>query len=399
MKNVKTRVGIISMASLALSGSVVGSAIAAISQDFPDTPISTVQMLSTLPGLGALIITLIAGQMAMRVSKKNLVLLGVALVTIGGLVPAFWNSSMVGLLVCSVILGMGVGFISTINPMLVSQYFDGEERSTMMGVNTGVTSLGSMILTGVGGYLGGENWRNLFWVFLVGILVFLLVLFFLPNDTVDASASQDAHKAPKQSTWAVIKGLAPSVYVMYLIVFLLGVAFTAYMANLSIVVAERGVGGTAMTGYINAIGTIGGIITGFGLKYIRKFTKPNTLAFGFLLLIVTLGLTYFFANPIVLMIAAIFSSMAMVTVLATSPFLLSMMARPEQIPVIMSIYAFVNSLSSTLAPKIISFLNIPAGGPSFVFAAAVSAVVVVGLVVTRFGAKAEHGNFIPDGRS
>lgn len=398
MNNIKTRIGVISMASLAMAGSVTGAAIAAIAKDFPDTPISTVQLLSTLPGLGALIITLIAGQMAMRISKKNLVLLGIALVTIGGLIPAFWNSSMVGLLTCSVILGMGVGFISTLNPMLLSQYFDGEERSTMMGINTGVTSLGSMILTGVGGYLGGENWRNLYWVFIVGILVFLLVLFFLPNDKVENEAGKENTIHPKTSTLAVVKSLSPSVYVMYFIVFLLGIAYTAYMANLSIVVAERGVGGTAMTGYINAIGTIGGIATGFGLKYIRKFTKPNTLAFGFLMLIITLALTYFFASPVVLMIAAVFSAVAMVTVLATSPFLLSMMARPEQIPVIMSVYAFVNSLSGALAPKIIALLHIPAGGPSFIFAGVVSAVVVIGLVVTRFGAKVEHGDFIPDGR-
>ena len=98
------------------------------------------------------------------------------------------------------------------------------------------------------------------------------------------------------------------------------------------------------------------------------------------------------------MIAAVFSAVAMVTVLATSPFLLSMMARPEQIPVIMSVYAFVNSLSGALAPKIIALLHIPAGGPSFIFAGVVSAVVVIGLVVTRFGAKVEHGDFIPDGR-
>ena len=157
------------MATLAMSGSVAGSAIAAISKSFPDTPISTIQLLSTLPGVGSLIITLVAGQMAMRVSKKSLVLLGVALVTLGGLVPAFWNSSVAGLLACSVILGMGVGFISTLNPMILTQYFEGEERSSMMGFNTGMTSLGTMILTGVGGFLGGSNWRHLYWVFAFGM--------------------------------------------------------------------------------------------------------------------------------------------------------------------------------------------------------------------------------------
>lgn len=73
MNKMKTRIGVVSMATLAMSGSVAGSAIAAISKSFPDTPISTIQLLSTLPGVGSLIITLVAGQMAMRVSKKSLV--------------------------------------------------------------------------------------------------------------------------------------------------------------------------------------------------------------------------------------------------------------------------------------------------------------------------------------
>ncbi|MFR0585128.1 MFS transporter [Lactobacillus porci] len=396
MDKTKIKIGVVSMATLAMSGSVAGSAIAAISKSFPTTPISTIQLLSTLPGLGSLIISLIAGQMAMHISKKKLVLLGVALVTIGGLLPAFWNSSIVGLLICSIVLGMGVGFVSTINPMLLSQYFEGEERSTMMGVNTGFTSLGSMILTGVGGFLGGSNWRHLYWVFAVGIIVFLLVLFCLPNDKVDASAAGETASKPKTSTWSVIKSLSPSVYLIYLVVFLLGIAFTAYMANLSIVVAQKNMGGTAMTGMINAVGTIGGIIAGLGFKYLRKFTKPNTLAAGFVFLIITLAVTYYFNNTIALMIAAIFSSVAMVTVMSTAPFMLSMVSAPQQIPVVMSVFAFVNGLSSAIAPKLISWCHVPAGAPSFVFAGIISAVVVVVLVATRFEKKVESGQLLAD---
>lgn len=74
MDKTKIKIGVVSMATLAMSGSVAGSAIAAISKSFPTTPISTIQLLSTLPGLGSLIISLIAGQMAMHISKKQLVL-------------------------------------------------------------------------------------------------------------------------------------------------------------------------------------------------------------------------------------------------------------------------------------------------------------------------------------
>lgn len=389
--NIKTKIGVISMASLGMAGTIVGSAIAAIAQSFPDVPISTVQLLSTLPGLGSLLITLIAGQMAMRISKKTLVLLGIALVTIGGMIPAFWNQSIYGLLACSIILGMGVGFISTLSPMLLSQYFDGEERSTMMGINTGVTSLGAMILTAVGGYLGGSHWQNLYLVYSFGIVIFFITLFFLPKDQVERTfTNKEKQKQTKQK-------LNTYVFIVYFVVFLLGIAFTAYMANLSIVVAEKGMGGTTLTGFINAVGTIGGIATGLGFKYVRKFTKPNTLAFGFIFLLTTLVLTYFFANTAILMIAAIFSSVAMVTVMATAPFMLSMLSEPQQIPLVMSLYAFVNGLSSAIAPKIISLLHIPAGAPSFIFAGVICLVVILLLFLTNFEKKTESGRLLPEG--
>jgi MFS family permease len=396
MNNLKVKIGVVSMASLAMSGTVISSAIAAISHDFPTVPISTIQLLSTLPGLGSLIITLIAGQMAMHISKKTLILIGVALVTLGGVIPAFWNSSIIGLLLCSVILGTGIGFISTLNPMILSEQFEGEERSSMMGVNTGTTSLGMMLLTGIGGILGGQNWRHLYWVFLIGVVVFILVLVCLPKDEVIKEVIIKDGKKKKTSTFTLFKNINLNAYVIIFIAFLLGLSYTAYMANLSIVVAERGVGGTAMTGIIGAVGTFGGIFAGFGLKYIRKLTKPNTLAFGFLFLLIALVITCLFASPIVLMIASIFSGMSMVMVLATCPFLLSMVSRPSQIPLVMSIYAFVNSLSAALAPKLISMLHIPAGIPSFIFAGVVCLVVAVVLILTQFGKKAESGQMIPE---
>lgn len=394
MDKFKTRIGVVSMATLAMSGSVAGSAIAAISKSFPNTPISTIQLLSTLPGLGSLIITLIAGQMAMHVSKKNLVLLGVALVIAGGMIPAFWNNSVIGLLACSVVLGMGVGFISTLNPMILTEEFEGEERSSMMGINTGMTSLGSMVLMAVGGFLGANNWRHLYWVFGLGIIVFLLVLFCLPSDKVVKVADEKTGK--QESIWTIIKGLNPYVYWIYLAVFILGLAYTAYMANLSIIIMAKHIGGTATTGAINSFGTFIGIFAGLGFKYVRKATKPNTLAAGFFFLVITLALTYFFNNIIALAIAAAFSAVTMVTIMPTATFMLSMLCKPEQVPVVMSIFAFINGLSSAIAPKIISWLHVPTGAPSFVFAGTLAAIVVIILLVTRFEKKVESGSLLQD---
>ena len=75
----------------------------------------------------------------------------------------------------------------------------------------------------MGGFLGGSNWRHLYWVFAFGIVVFLLVLFCLPKDEVIRESFNGSHeKVEKESTWQIFKGLNPYVYWVYLAVFILG---------------------------------------------------------------------------------------------------------------------------------------------------------------------------------
>ena len=72
-----------------------------------------------------------------------------------------------------------------------------------------------------------------------------------------------------------------------------------------------------------------------------------------------------------------------------------MIAKPEHIPVVMSIYAFINGLAGAIEPKIMSALGIAAGAPTLFFSAIVVAVVGIVLLVIRFGKKAENGELIP----
>lgn len=392
--NLKTKIGVVSMVSLNLSAVVAGSAIAAIAASFPDVPISTVQLLTTLPGLGSLLITLIAGQLATKISKKTLALLGVTLITIGGLLPSVLNQSIYLMLLCSMVLGAGLGFVTTINPMLVSDLFEGEERSNVMGMSTGTTSLGGMILMALGGFLGANNWRHLYWVYGVGILVFLLILFCLPKD--NPQVSQEAGQQDKNSVFTSIKDTNPHTLVVYIAIFVMVVAYNAYMANLSLAIVEKGIGDTAVTGLVNAIGTVGGIIAGFGFAAIRKITKPNTLAFGFFSTALALLLTYFATNIITLALGAIFSGIGMVAVMASAPFLLSMLSKPQHIPVVMTIYAFINGLAGALAPKIVSGVGIATGTPSLLFGAILTIIVGVALIILNFGEKAESGALLQE---
>ncbi|WP_461211613.1 hypothetical protein, partial [Desulfocurvus sp. DL9XJH121] len=86
-----------------------------------------------------------------------------------------------------------------------------------------------------------------------------------------------------------------------------------FMANQSIVLAGKGKG-TAYTAIVTAIGNIGGILTAFSLKYIRKFSKTNTMAYGFIAFALSFICIEFFGNPVMHVLGNMFSGMGIVMV-------------------------------------------------------------------------------------
>lgn len=161
-KKIPLAIGILSMNLLLMSASVVGAAIAAIAKSFPKEPISKVQMLSTIPQLGQVIATLIFTWLTYIMTRKNISLVAILFVIVGGLIPAFYNSNLNIILACMIAIGFGTGLISNVGPVLLQEHFEGETRATVMGWSVGVNSVGMMAFTAIGSALGSTDWRNLF---------------------------------------------------------------------------------------------------------------------------------------------------------------------------------------------------------------------------------------------
>ncbi|MEZ0116730.1 MFS transporter [Heyndrickxia faecalis] len=384
-KKLSLVVGILSMNLLLMAGSVVGAAIAAIAKSFPKEPISKVQMLSSLPTLGQLIATLIFSYLAFRLTQKNLGLLAVGLVTIGGLVPAFWNSSLNVMLACMVVMGFGLGLISNVGPILLQRHFEGEERASVMGWSVGVTNIGMMVLTAFGGILGGTDWRNLFWVYAIAAAVFLLVFFLIPKDEIE----KNGEKGEKTNVFKVLKSLNGYVYFILIVTFVTSLCMMTFLSNLSIAIAQKGSGGTTYTGMVQAIGNIGGILTAFGLKYIRKLTKRDTIAWGFIAFALAFVCIVFSSNIVMHVIGNMFSGMGIVLINATIPYELSILSNPKQFTVAISMNTLISSLAGVISPIMLAAVHIPAGYSSFVAGAVLSLAMAAVLFVIRFGTKVE----------
>lgn len=382
MNKTKMKISILSMGLLTMSFLVITNAFGAMTKSFPDVPVAKIQMIGTVPSLGTLIATLVVGVLAVKFSKKSLSLVGLGLTTLGGLLPLVFHDSVDMLIGCAFVLGFGLGFVNTLIPMIISIFFEGEERNELMGKNTAMNSLGSILMMLGGGLLGAKNWVNSYWVFILGILVFLLVLFALPNDKVNKDEKNSNTSATK-----ILKNLNGYVWLIGFVTLLMGILYTIYPTNLSIVINQKNFGSTSATGIVNAVGTAGGFIAGFSLKYLNKMFKDKIIASGF----ITLGLTFLLgriANNIILIaIGGILSGFAMSMIMSTIPFYMSLVSHKYELAVSMMVFQFMNSIGGFISPVLLNLIHVKAGQDSFTFGCICCFVIGIICILTNLGKK------------
>ena len=386
----KLVIGILSLSLLTMVGSAVGVAINAIAKSFPNEPISRIQMLSSLPTLGQLVITLLFSFLAFHISKKNLGLMAAAIVAISGIIPLFINNNLTILLACSVLTGVGVGLLSNVSPLLMQKNFENEERATLMGWGSGVNNLGSMIITMLAGILGGRDWRNLYFVYLIAVIVFFLVLFLLPKDVVNENKMHENSGQPKKDKkmLSAIKGLNKYVYILLFITFFMSLSLMINVMNISMVFGQKG-HGTTYTSLISSVGTIGGIACAFGMSYVRKVVKNNPIAWGFLAFTSAFCLMALTDNFIFAALGAMLNGAGVVLVGSSIPFEMSQLCTEDEFAVAIPFQQLISSLAGIIAPSLLSFVKIDAGINQYLAGMVMCLVISLLLFISRFGKKVE----------
>src|SRR5699024_3651879 len=79
------------------------------------------------------------------------------------------------------ISGAGVGLVMPLSMSLINGYYTGKERTQMMGYNSAFSNFGGIITMLVAGWLATFGWRVPFNVYFLGLIIFLLIFFFLPK--------------------------------------------------------------------------------------------------------------------------------------------------------------------------------------------------------------------------
>lgn len=255
--------------------SVVVPLITTILKEYPNTSLFQQNFLISGAGLFAIPAALLTGVATKFMSKKRLATIGLCCYLFGG-VGGVFTQSINYLLVTRAFTGIAEGILSTIALSLIAELFrDDTERGALNGMYNAVSAAFGSIASILAGIIALTSWRASFLINTIAVLSLFLLLRFVPETPVEKTSERTKvqHKEGDLKHSAII--LFCLIYY-----FILGTMFDQVYYLIDLVVAEKGLGTSVLTGIFSSATTIDSFLASviFGLLY-AKFKKILPLVF------------------------------------------------------------------------------------------------------------------------
>ena len=281
---------IISLAmATVMAGAAISPALGLISAHFHDSDPILIKLVLTVPSLMIIPFSFLSSYLTKKVSKRTIVLLGLAIYVVCGVGAQFSNTIEV-LLALRLMLGAGVGLVMPLSFTLISDHFQGRERTKLMGYNTAFSNVGGIVTMLLAGYLASFNWRVPFNVYWMGLGIFFLVFFFLPkNEPLKPRSGGTKAKIPLS-----IYGIAFAACGIML-------AYYAVATNMALYLEQSQLGSSQTAGLVMSFTTVGGMITSLILVRLQVVFRHYLMSVALLAMGIGFGiLTFSHSIPVIL---------------------------------------------------------------------------------------------------
>ncbi len=339
--SVKIAVALIYLVQLDIG--LVASALAYIQKAFPDASPTSISMILSLPMIFVIIANLISGKLSYYFSKRNILLIALAIFIFGGVGGAFINGSIFQILVLRVIVGIGGGLAVPLCGAYITELWEGDERVAMMGYANGGASLITIALTMAAGVLCMIRWEYTFLAYAVFIPIFILEFFALPGTPPERLSR------PEKSPAGQKEKISRPVWTLTLCSLILMLTAFFIMIKLPILIMDRGIGDAKVTSVAMSLMAAANIVCSLVFSKIYKLFKRYTGAVAVLFLFIGYYLIMKADNAVMSFIAMFLFGTGMGIWV---PFLLtkaSMYTGPTNKAQVMSIVSISILLSSFLA--------------------------------------------------
>lgn len=168
-----------------------------------------VKLVIAIPSLFILLGAPLIGIGVDYVGRKKILVVSVILFGLFGTL-GFFIPSIFGILVSRALLGLATAGITTSVITLIGDYYSGQTRVKVLGLQAAFIGIGAVTALLIGGVLADFNWRNPFLIHLLAFLLLPLILFVLkePERIVkkqQSSSTESAQKIENQPQFSEMK--------------------------------------------------------------------------------------------------------------------------------------------------------------------------------------------------
>ena len=227
-----------------------------------------VPLVLTLPALFVALFSPLAGYVADRMGRKQLLIYAMLAYALFGTAP-LWLDSLGAIAFSRVGVGIAEAAIMTCCTTLITDYYSGQQRNKYLGLQTMVSALAATAFFALGGALGSISWRTPFWLYAVSAVLVIPMIFKLWEPAKSHTHNTTAAKQPVP--WRQIG--APAAVTLFG-----GIVFYALIVHLPYVITGLGVTDTGLIGGAAAIASLATAAGAISFRYLAKLGTRKLLA-------------------------------------------------------------------------------------------------------------------------
>lgn len=265
--------GLLVMSLTMACNSALAPILAEVGKYFPDASDSAIQIVLTLINLTTLPAMILEPMLESKITKRDIAVIGTALMLVGALIPQVLNSQLWMLYTASIIIGVGLSFVVVTSSSLISDYFAGLDKSRVMGFQSIFVSIGGTIIAKGSGLLTAmAGWKRGYLVFLITIPIILIILFTVPKGKT-ALAAEKGEKS----------GISGAMVYFGILCLITGIFVATFNTNIAMYIDRKGIGDASTAGTVASImqvvGIVGGLLLGTTVKIFKRFTIGAAILF------------------------------------------------------------------------------------------------------------------------
>lgn len=275
------KISLLSASLLVASAPAINANIPAMAKAYSDIPLSMVEMITTIPSMFLMISVLLSSFIAKKFGYKQTIMLGLLTVAICGIIPLFIKNFYI-VLASRALFGFGVGLFNSLLVAMITYFYEGDERTSLFGIQSACEGFGGMIITFLAGQLLKINWQAPFCAYFIAIPVVLLFGFFVPKVDVKLVNKKNEHKSSQQeitnekNNFPII-GFMGLVFVVAILYMIMGIKVSSLMTT-------EGYASASDASFVIMLLSLGAMISGVLFGKMVKRLNQFTLSVAFFIL-------------------------------------------------------------------------------------------------------------------